>query len=268
MDTLQIRGLYDQQERIAAIYPDLLREVGPYVIRHMPLRSHLPSARGAFISYSNLAGSDVEQVISGEIGFFAAQHLGFEWKVYEHDFPADLRSRLLARGFRADEPEAIMALVLAQAPPALLQPVQHAVQRLHDPDQLDEVHGVLQAVWQRQHSGLMQYLRESMINNPQVLSVYAGYEAGQAVCVGWLYHDPRSAFAGLWGGSTRAEFRGRGWYTALLAARTQEALRRGYRYLTIDAGAQSRPIVQRYGFRQIAVAHALNWESETQHQTA
>ena len=259
MDVLALRRLYDQQERIEVEYPDRIRQVDAHVIRHVPPRTGRPDARGGFISYSNLADADIEQVISEQVAFFAAQQLSFEWKIYDHDLPADLRVRLLARGFHADEPDALMALALHQAPPELLQPVRKAVQQISDPDQLDDVLPVLQAVWHQQHTGLMQHLRDGMINTPHLLSVYIGYEAGQAVCVGWLNHDARSSFASLWGGSTLSEFRGRGWYTALVAARTQEALRRGHRYLTIDAGPLSRPIVQRHGFQQIAVAHAVNW---------
>ncbi len=63
-----------------------------------------------------------------------------------------------------------------------------------------------------------------------------------------LFYDGRSPFASLWGGSTLASHRKRGFYTALLAVRVQEAIRRGARYLTIDASPMSRPIVARFGF--------------------
>ena len=66
-------------------------------------------------------------------------------------------------------------------------------------------------------------------------------------------------FAGLWGGSTLAAYRGRGLYTALLAARVREARARGVPYLTIDAGAMSRPIVARHGFEVITYATACEW---------
>ncbi|EQD40871.1 GCN5-related N-acetyltransferase, partial [mine drainage metagenome] len=58
------------------------------------------------------------------------------------------------------------------------------------------------------------------------------------------------------GGATVPDYRGRGLYTALLAVRLQEAKRRGARFLTIDAGPMSRPIVEKYGFRLLTFAQA------------
>ncbi len=60
------------------------------------------------------------------------------------------------------------------------------------------------------------------------------------------------AFAGLYSGGTVPDYRGRGAYRALVAARAAEALRRGYRYLTVDARETSRPILQRLGFQALA----------------
>jgi predicted acetyltransferase len=77
-----------------------------------------------------------------------------------------------------------------------------------------------------------------------------------------LYHDSRSPFASLWGGSTVATHRKQGFYTALLAVRVQEAIRRGARYLTIDASPMSRPIVARFGFMHLTTAYACNWSAE------
>ncbi|MCB0228061.1 MAG: GNAT family N-acetyltransferase, partial [Anaerolineae bacterium] len=78
--------------------------------------------------------------------------------------------------------------------------------------------------------------------------------------VGWLYIDQGRPFASLWGGSTLAGYRKQGYYTALLAVRLQEAIQRGARFLTIDASPMSRPIVQRFGFRQITTACDYTWE--------
>ena len=84
------------------------------------------------------------------------------------------------------------------------------------------------------------------------MSVYIAYAEDQPACAGWIYVNPNSHFAGLWGGSTVAEQRRKGMYTALLALRVQEAVRRGYRYLTINASEMSQPIVSKYGFRLLA----------------
>jgi len=73
---------------------------------------------------------------------------------------------------------------------------------------------------------------------------------------------PRSSFASLWGGSTVPERRRRGLYTALLAVRAQEARRRGYRFLTIDASPMSRPICEKHGFQFLTCAHECVWRAQ------
>ena len=69
------------------------------------------------------------------------------------------------------------------------------------------------------------------------------------------------ALALLAGAVGLPELRNRGLYTALLAARVQEARARGWRYLTIDAGHMSRPIVEKRGFRLLTYATACTWHA-------
>lgn len=63
---------------------------------------------------------------------------------------------------------------------------------------------------------------------------------------------PGGRFAGLWGGGTVPEWRGRGLYRALVARRARVAAERGYRYLRVDASDMSRPILARLGFTQLS----------------
>lgn len=250
--------LYDREERILAQHAGMQREETSYVIRHVPLEPR-SGYRDGFISYSRLAEHEVAPAIDQQVRFFDALGLSFEWKVYEHDTPPDLRQRLAACGFEIEEAEAIMALALDEAPPALLAPLTHDVRRLEDPDQLDDVMAVQRAVWQKDLAGQAGDLRDTMIMHPELIAVYAAYDRGQPVASARLYYDGRSPFASLWGGSTVASHRKRGFYTALLAVRVQEAIRRGARFLTIDASPMSRPIVARFGFQRLTTAYACNW---------
>jgi hypothetical protein len=52
-------------------------------------------------------------------------------------------------------------------------------------------------------------------------------------------------------GSTRESARGRGAYRALVAARWEDAVARGTPALVTQAGAMSRPILERLGFREV-----------------
>jgi GNAT superfamily N-acetyltransferase len=64
---------------------------------------------------------------------------------------------------------------------------------------------------------------------------------------------PGTGFAGLWGGGTAPQWRGRGIYRALVARRMQVAAELGCEYLQVDATDMSRPILERLGFRALSV---------------
>ena len=82
---------------------------------------------------------------------------------------------------------------------------------------------------------------------------------GQVVCGGRLTVVPGTEFAGIWGGSTLPEFRGRGIYRALVAARARAALARGVRYLHSDCTDMSRPILERSGLRAVTTTTPYVW---------
>jgi GNAT superfamily N-acetyltransferase len=75
-------------------------------------------------------------------------------------------------------------------------------------------------------------------------------------------HDALHAgteFAGLFGGGTLPQWRGRGIYRALVAYRARLAAARGYRYLQVDASPASRPILERLGFACLALTTPYTW---------
>jgi GNAT superfamily N-acetyltransferase len=61
----------------------------------------------------------------------------------------------------------------------------------------------------------------------------------------------------LFGGATLPEARGRGAYRALVAARWDDAARRGTPALVTQASPMSRPILRRVGFREVCEIRIL-----------
>jgi GNAT superfamily N-acetyltransferase len=59
------------------------------------------------------------------------------------------------------------------------------------------------------------------------------------------------------GGATTPSARGRGAYRALVAARWNEAVRRGTPALVVQAGGMSRPILERCGFEPVCTMYEL-----------
>jgi GNAT superfamily N-acetyltransferase len=257
METEAILALYDEEQRINIEYPGVRKEQRSHVIRYV-------SETGGphFILYSRLTGADLDSVIAEEQAYFGP--LGeVEWKVYEHDQPADLRERLAARGFEVEEPEAVMVLDLKETIRRgdSRLPGDVTVRLLESASQLEDVRQIEEAVWKEDFGGLTENLAADLAV-PGYLSVYAAYVVGQPACAGWIYFHANGRFADLWGGSTVPKHRGRGLYTAVLAARVQEAAVRGYRFLTIDASPMSRPIVARHGFRPLTTAWACRWRKD------
>src|SRR6185436_15765518 len=255
MDAAAIRALYDREQRFEVEQPGMKREVAGPVVRQIDL-----SGRGSCIIHSSLENQNVENTIRDQIGYFESIGRDFEWKVYSHDRPPDLKEQLAVHGFEVEETEAIMALDLTTLPALLLQPTNHDIRRITDPSGIADVIAVKEQVLGDSFDGLGTRLANDLRNVPEQLSVYVGYAADTPVSSAWIYFHPKSQFASLWGGSTLPEYRKRGYYTALVAARSREAKQRGARFLTIDAQPMSRPIAEKIGFQLLCFANACNWK--------
>ena len=262
MNKSQMIALYDQDQRKDIEYTDMRREVLPNVVRHIDTSD----SREGIISYSQLDEANAEATIREQVSYFESLGQGFEWKLYDYDQPPDLKERLEVYGFKVEEAEAILMLDLQDAPELFWQPVLHNVQRITDPGKLSDVLTVQQQVWDENFSWLAEYLGGTLRNYPEQMSVYVAYVNGQPASAAWTYFPKHSQFASLWGGSTVSSFRKHGLYTALLAARAQEARARGARYLTVDASPMSRPILERFGFEMIAWSYPCKWKRKTPRQ--
>lgn len=255
MDTSQLIALFDQDQRFNVQYPDMRREVLPQVVRHVNTSGY---GEGMVI-YSRMDEASAAGSIAEQIDYFTAIGQNFEWKVYDYDWPPDLKERLRAKGFIIGEAEEVMLLDILEAPPTLLRPPSQDVRRIVDPAKLADVILVESQVWQEDYSGLGHYLGEALNNYPERMSVYVAYAGELPVSAAWVYFPQGSSFASLWGGSTVSGFRRQGLYTALLATRLQEALGRGVRFLTVDASPMSQPILEKHGFVRIATSYPCKW---------
>jgi GNAT superfamily N-acetyltransferase len=254
MDIDKVLALYDQYERRETIIPNFQREATAQVVRLVA-----PAPAPSILVYSQLSAENADAVIRQQIADFTARGRGFEWKLYDHDRPADLQARLAAHGFAIGDAEAIMALDLSALPAVLRQPARLDIRRVTDPEQLGPVASVQEQVWQRDVGNWFGNLATQLRDQPDYASVYVAYVDDRPVCSAWINFPANTPFASLWGGSTLAEYRNRGIYTAMLAVRAQEAVARGYRYLTFDASPMSRPIVAKHGFELLSISHPCEW---------
>ncbi|MET9449961.1 GNAT family N-acetyltransferase [Streptomyces cinerochromogenes] len=203
------------------------------------------------VLWSALDTEGADRAIQDQIARFTGLGREFEWKLYSHDEPADLAARLLAAGFRAEPAETLMVaevadLILDTAPPAGVRFV-----RATDPAGADLVVDVHEKAFGTDGTRLRQQLLARLAADPGTVVAVAALADGEPVAAARMELVPGTAFAGLWGGGTVPQWRGRGLYQALVAHRARAAAARGYRYLHVDALPTSRPILERLGFHAL-----------------
>ncbi|HAP44245.1 MAG: hypothetical protein A2087_02095 [Spirochaetes bacterium GWD1_61_31] len=257
MTSIEIRDLYDHYERLGAAYPGYRREVGERTARMVSLDRDPAGGSEAghdFLIHSRLDAANADAAIVAELAWFAALGHRFEWKLYSHDQPLDLKARLAAHGFAIGGDEAIMALELDSLPPLLRAVSGHDIRQVGCGASLDDYRAVNDQAWPDDAAWLATMAR-ILREQPQRMSAWVAYVEDRPVCAARIDFPEVSPFASLWGGATLEPYRKRGIYTAILAARAREAIDRGYRFLTIDASPMSRPIAARYGFQLLAISN-------------
>ncbi len=254
LDPLALRDVYDSQLRtwLPAKLPPQAR-----VESDGPLRRALGLFGGGFVTYrsvADLSSAELDELIARQRDIFAARGESVEWKLHGHDLPTDLPSRLIAAGFVPEEQETV---VIGPAAPLAAQPAEVAGVRLREVTaraDLDRIAVMEEAVWNEDKSHLANALADELAADPSGTTVVVAEStddpegAGPVLSAGWVRYIGGTSFATLWGGSTLAEWRGRGIYKALVRYRARLAVQRGLRYLQVDASDDSRPILERNGF--------------------
>ncbi|HEV2439471.1 MAG TPA: GNAT family N-acetyltransferase [bacterium] len=225
------------------------------------------------VVFARLTPDDADAVIADQVAFFRSLAGGvvpgadagaIEWKVYGHDLPADLGARLAAAGFEPDEPETLavfdLGTELREGPDTgAAGPEEVEIRQVGDEAAFADFIAAGAAAFGRdvneQKTRIGRELK-AWLSDP-ALALYVAYARGRAVASARAEFPPGRSFAGLWGGGTIAEYRGRGIYRALVQARAREARRRGYRFLRVDARETSRPILERLGF--LALTTVIEW---------
>jgi GNAT superfamily N-acetyltransferase len=178
-----------------------------------------------------------------------------EWKLYGYD-PPELQDRLRAAGMEPGEEEAVLVVEASSIPPP---EVDVAVART------PELVGAFVELADRVFGDPTPSVQEELLraleeDEPSMLATIVLVD-GVPVSGGRIDLPKQGDFAGLFGGVTLPEFRGRGLYRATVAERARIARDRGHRWLYVDALPTSRPILERLGFRQITTTTPWTWPS-------
>jgi GNAT superfamily N-acetyltransferase len=222
---------------------------------------------GGWVVYRNLGGLEgeaLDELIQRQVGFFADRNMAFEWKLHGHDLPADLPDRLRAAGFVPEERETIVIAPIERVSLDADPPEGVRIREVESRADYDRIADLEGAVWGEAFSaGWMDSLAAEQAADPGGTRIFLALHGDIAVSAAWLRLPSNTDFGTLWGGATRAEWRGRGIYRALVARRARVAAERGRRYLQVDASDDSRPILERLGFIVVGTTTPYNWKPPT-----
>jgi hypothetical protein len=138
---------------------DVDLETTPYVVRAI---SKLGSWNG--IVYSHFPRPVPEAVITNENSYFATLGRSFEWKVYSHDEPPDLLTRLQNSGFNIGAEESLMILDLQELSPDLFAPSPEGitVTAVADDDGIGHFLSLEAAIWGAQADTSRAFLQTAL----------------------------------------------------------------------------------------------------------
>ena len=107
-------------------------------------------------------------------------------------------------------------------------------------------------VFREDHAALGRELLARLARRPPPVAAVVAVAGDIPICAGRVEFHAGTEFASIWGGGTVRAWRGRGTFRSLVAYRAAQASARGFRYLQVDASPESRPILKRLGFVELA----------------
>ena len=261
----------DERSRFLAAYDEQLRTdaetPGALAVTVLgPLRLVTFGGGRGFVTYRDLGGADAGEIVrlvGAALAHYQAD-LGItrvEWKTRGHDDAPGLHESLVGHGFEAEEPESIMigeARRLAVDVPLPDGVTLRQISAENDVRAMCAMSGQAFGDSDAESSAIADALLHRL-SLDDGLELWVAEHDGRIVSAGRLEPVPDTDFAGIWGGSTLPEWRRRGIYRALTAARARSALRWGKTLVHSDSTEYSRPILERYGFLEVSTTTPYVW---------
>jgi hypothetical protein len=248
---------YDEQLRTGAPSAVAIERLGPLQL--------VTFGRGrGWVTYRDLGGADADTIRRwvGEVldHYHADPEIRrVEWKTRGHDHAPGLHEALLDHGFAPGEPESVMigrARALAGEVPL---PPGVALRRIRGVADVRAVACQQQEVFGDVDPDEMLAALIRRLSLDDGMEIWVAESDGRVVCSGRLEPVAGTDFAGLWGGATVEDWRGRGLYRALTATRARSALGLGKTLVHSDSTEYSRPILERYGFLAVTTTTPYTW---------
>jgi ribosomal protein S18 acetylase RimI-like enzyme len=204
------------------------------------------------VSWSGLDEVSADAVIAAQVARFAELSRSWEWKYYSYDRPRDLPERLVAAGLARQPAEALLVAEIAELTLHVPPPPGVELRAVVDEQGVEALVSVHDQVFGAHHAGLGTVLLAGLARQPSAVAAVVAWAGHTPIAGGRVEFHHGSDFASLWGGGTLPAWRGRGVFRSLVAYRAALASARGFRYLQVDASPDSRPILKRLGFVELA----------------
>jgi hypothetical protein len=223
IDSAGLLAAYDSQLRTDAETPGAVS-----VARQGPLRLVTFSGGRGFITYQDLGGADADSIrrmVGEALAHFQAdpEISKVEWKTRGHDRAPGLHEALVSHGFTPDEPESVMvgdASALAVDVPL---PDGVTLRRITEEADIRAMVTMQDEVFGNAHGDEVLESTLRRLARGDELELWVAEADGVVISAGRIDPVPGTDFAGIWGGATRLEWRGRGIYRALTAERARSA---------------------------------------------
>lgn len=217
-----------------------------------------------FVTYQDLgaAGENaIRRLVSGAMDHYrdSPKITRVEWKTRGHDHAPGLHEALLEHGFIRDETESIMIGAASALAIDLPLPEGVALRQLSEDSDVRAMSAMQDEVF---GDPVSEEMAEALLRRLALddgMELWVAEADGRIVGAGRLEPVQDSGFAGIWGGTTRKEWRGHGIYRALTAARARSALRMGKSLIHSDSTEYSRPILERSGLLKVSTTTPYRW---------
>ncbi|MBI5705868.1 MAG: hypothetical protein HZC36_02640 [Armatimonadetes bacterium] len=211
------------------------------------------------VEWTALPDDRADELIETEIRESESLEEGWEWKVYSTDSPRDLRERLRKHGFQIGTQETAMGFDLGRVESLPSGAPGIEIRAIITEDDLAAFRNIAETLFKKDFAYSTGHLRQGIGKKSAIHRGLLALVEGVPAAIGCLYLSKGSHFGYLYCGGTLPEFRGKGAYRAMVAARALLARGLGMRYLLIDAQPTSEPILRRLGFIEIAKTWPCTW---------
>ncbi|WP_156160566.1 GNAT family N-acetyltransferase [Demequina soli] len=259
MNTTALLNAYDQQLRSAAETPSAVA-----VTLLGPLRLVEFAGGRGFVTYRDLGGADerrIVRLVAAARTFYESDPSirSVEWKARGHDRAPGLHDTLIAHGFVPQEPESIMIGETQRLVADVDVPTGVVLRTVTAEADVREMCAMQDRVFGDEVSESYADAILERLARDDGMELWIAELDGKVVSAGRLEPVVGTQFAGIWGGATVEEWRGKGIYRALTAARARSALASGKTLIHSDSTEYSRPILERSGLVRVSTTTPYVW---------